>query len=405
MKNTFILFFLSFLLVSFFSCSSKDSNEEEIPVSLTITSVSEFETNASSQSISVTSNTDWTATANAGWFTITPSSGVNNGAINVTVLENTSVNKRSGTVSVNGSDISRSIIIMQKAIVNSNLPASGLDPNKAPSENFDLSTWKLNTPDNNGSGFSETISVADINKGYQNSKYFYTGSDGGMVFKCPVNGYKTSANTSYTRTELREMLRGTNTSVSTQGVNKNNWVFGTAPSADKNAAAGYDGEMFATLAVNQVTTTGSSSHVGRLIVGQIHANNDEPIRVYYRKLKENTLGSIYFAHEPTDGNGSEQWYDIIGSRSNSTSNPSDGIALDEKFSYTIKVVGNSLTLTINRDGKDDVAKTISMANSGFNAGGQYMYFKAGIYHVNNSGNADDFAQATFYALEKSHTNN
>jgi poly(beta-D-mannuronate) lyase len=294
---------------------------------------------------------------------------------------------------------------MQKAIVNSNLPASGLDPNKAPSENFDLSTWKLNTPDNNGSGFSETISVADINKGYQNSKYFYTGSDGGMVFKCPVNGYKTSANTSYTRTELREMLRGTNTSVSTQGVNKNNWVFGTAPSADKNAAAGYDGEMFATLAVNQVTTTGSSSHVGRLIVGQIHANNDEPIRVYYRKLKENTLGSIYFAHEPTDGNGSEQWYDIIGSRSNSTSNPSDGIALDEKFSYTIKVVGNSLTLTIHRDGKDDVAKTISMANSGFNAGGQYMYFKAGIYHVNNSGNADDFAQATFYALEKSHTNN
>ena len=405
MKNTFILFFLSFLLVSFFSCSSKDSNEEEIPVSLTITSVSEFETNASSQSISVTSNTDWTATANAGWFTITPSSGVNNGAINVTVLENTSVNKRSGTVSVNGSDISRSIIIMQKAIVNSNPPASGLDPNKAPSENFDLSTWKLNTPDNDGSGFSETISVADINKGYQNSKYFYTGSDGGMVFKCPVNGYKTSANTSYTRTELREMLRGTNTSVSTQGVNKNNWVFGTAPSADKNAAAGYDGEMFATLAVNQVTTTGSSSHVGRLIIGQIHANNDEPIRVYYRKLKENTLGSIYFAHEPTDGNGSEQWYDIIGSRSNSTSNPSDGIALDEKFSYTIKVVGNSLTLTIHRDGKDDVAKTISMANSGFNAGGQYMYFKAGIYHVNNSGNADDFAQATFYALEKSHTNN
>ena len=63
-------------------------------------------------------------------------------------------------------------------------------------------------------------------------------------------------NTSYTRVELREMLRGTNTSISTQGVNKNNWVFGTAPTADINAAAGYDGEMSATLAVNHVTTTG-----------------------------------------------------------------------------------------------------------------------------------------------------
>jgi poly(beta-D-mannuronate) lyase len=226
-----------------------------------------------------------------------------------------------------------------------------------------------------------------------------------MVFKCPVDGFKTSANTSYTRVELREMLRGTNTSVSTQGVNKNNWVFGTAPTADKNAAAGYDGEMFATLAVNHVTTTGSNSHIGRLVIGQIHANNDEPIRVYYRKLKENTLGSIYFAHEPTDGNGSEQWYEIIGSRSNSDSNPSDGIALNEKFSYKIKVVGDSLTLTIIRDGKADVVKTINMVNSGFNVGGQYMYFKAGIYHLNNSGDADDYAQATFYALEKSHTVN
>ena len=46
-----------------------------------------------------------------------------------------------------------------------------------------------------------------------------------------------------------------------------------------------------------------------------------------------------------------------------------------------------------------------MVNSGFNVGGQYMYFKAGIYHLNNSGNDDDYAQATFYALEKSHTTN
>ena len=280
-----------------------------------------------------------------------------------------------------------------------------MDATKTPSENFDLSTWNLSIPENQGNGTASTVTVSQINNKYENSKYFYTGSDGGMVFKCPVDGFKTSTNTSYTRVELREMLRGTNTSISTQGVNKNNWVFGTAPSADKNAAAGYDGEMNATLAINHVTTTGSSSHIGRVVIGQIHANNDEPIRIYYRKLKNNALGAIYFAHEPTDGNGSEQWYEMIGTRSNSASNPTDGIALNEKFSYTIKVVGDSLTVTIVREGKSDVVKTINMASSGFNVGGQYMYFKAGVYHLNNSGDSDDFVQATFYALEKSHTTN
>ena len=96
---------------------------------------------------------------------------------------------------------------------------------------------------------------------------------------------------------------------------------------------------------------------------------------------------------------------MIGSRSNSITNPSDGIALNEKFSYRIKVVGDSLTITIIREGKSDVVKNINMVNSGFNVSGQYMYFKAGIYHVNNSGSASDYAQATFYTLEKTHSTN
>ncbi|MCL4123670.1 UNVERIFIED_CONTAM: hypothetical protein GTU68_045683 [Idotea baltica] len=281
----------------------------------------------------------------------------------------------------------------------------GLDPKVAPSVNFNLSTWNLSIPDNNGSGTSVNISVSDLNKGYKNDKYFYTANDGGMVFKCPVAGFKTSTNTSYTRVEFREMLRGTNTSIKTQGVNKNNWVFGSAPIADKNNAAGFDGEMTVTVAVNYVTTTGSSSQLGRVIIGQIHANDDEPVRIYYRKLKDNTLGSIYFAHEPRDGFGNEQWHEMIGSRSNSASNPADGIALDEKFTYTIKVISNLLTVTIAREGKTDVVKTVDMTNSGYDKGGQYMYFKAGVYNQNNSGNADDYVQATFYALEKSHTTN
>ncbi|WP_229719284.1 polysaccharide lyase family 7 protein [Winogradskyella schleiferi] len=401
MKSLSIAFTL-FTFINIVSCSSNDTVDEEPIENLEISSVSEFSANEGLQTVLVTSNLDWTVSENVNWISTTPSSGTNSGTIIVSVAANPTFNNRTGIVTVSGGSVSRDLTITQIAAENT---SGTLDPNKAPSENFNLSTWNLSIPVNQGNGTATTISVSQINNGYENSSYFYTADDGGMVFKCPVEGFTTSVNTSYTRVELREMLRGTNTSISTQGVNGNNWVFGTAPAADISAAAGYDGEMNATLAVNHVTTTGSSSHIGRVIIGQIHANNDEPIRIYYRKLPNNALGSIYFAHEPTDGNGAEQWYDMIGSRSSSASNPADGIALDEKFSYTIKVVGDDLTVTIIREGKDDVVNTVNMANSGFNVGGQYMYFKAGVYHVNNSGDADDYAQATFYALEKTHTSN
>ena len=391
--------FFAFIFLS--SCGSKDSNEEALE-NLYVALISEFSANEETQSVTVTSNLDWTASTDSNWITVSPSNGTNTVLIDISVTANPTENKRTGTVTIAGGTITKTLTIIQAAKNASTV--GGLDPNKAPSENFDLSTWNLSIPINKGNGTATTITVSQINSNYENNNYFYTAADGGMVFKCPIDGFKTSTNTSYTRVELREMLRGTNTSISTQGVNKNNWVFGTAPQADKNAAAGFDGEMNATLAVNHVTTTGSSSHIGRVIIGQIHANNDEPIRVYYRKLKDNTLGSIYFAHEPTDGNGSEQWHDIIGSRSNTAPNPTDGIVLNEKFSYTIKVVGDSLTFTIIREGKDNVTKTINMVNSGFNVGGQYMYFKAGVYNQNNSGDDDDYVQATFYALEKTHSN-
>lgn len=398
--------FLSFVLLFACSASEPAAEEEVIPESLSIPSSLDFSADQTSQLVNVNANLDWSVNNSSNWITVNPSSGSNNGIITVAVTANANPTERIGNITITGGRLSRTLQITQAAEEQqATTPTGSLDPDQAPSVNFDLSTWKLSIPVNEGDGTATDISVSDLNDGYENSTYFYTAPDGGMVFKCPVAGYKTSVNTNYTRVELREMLRGTNTSISTQGVNKNNWVFGSAPQEDKIAAAGYDGEMNATLAVNHVTTSGSNSHIGRLVIGQIHANSDEPIRIYYRKLRDNNLGSIYFAHEPTDGNGSEQWHEMIGSRSNNAANPADGIALDEVFSYRIKVVGDVLTVTIIREGKPDVVKVVNMANSGFNVGGQYMYFKAGVYHLNSTGNDDDYAQATFYALEKSHTTN
>jgi len=268
---------------------------------------------------------------------------------------------------------------------------------------IELVDWYLSVPtDEDNNGKSDTIDEDDLAAGYTNSEYFFTSADNGIVMRSPSYGFKTSTNTSYVRVELREMLRRGDRSIKTQGMNKNNWVFGSASNQGQADAGGVDGQLNVTLAVNNVTTTGENYQIGRLVIGQIHANDDEPIRLYYRKLPGNNNGSIYFAHE-SRASSEEVYVEMIGSRSNSASNPSDGIALDEKFSYQINVTANLLTVTISREGKDDVVKDLDMSNSLFDADDQYHYFKVGVYHLNNSSGADEYAQATFYDIRNTHS--
>lgn len=273
---------------------------------------------------------------------------------------------------------------------------------------IELNDWYLSIPsDDDNSGTADSISEQTLANGYTNSEYFYASADGGIVMRAPSYGFKTSENTQYTRVELREMLRRGDTSISTQGVNKNNWVFGASPSSAQEMAGGIDGDLTVTLAVNQVTTTGADYQIGRIVIGQIHANDDEPIRLYYRKLPNNTLGSVYFAHESriTDENGDniESYVEMIGSRGNSIDNPDDGIALNEKFSYHINVTVDLLTVTISREGKPDVVGNVNMSESGYDDPSQYQYFKVGVYHLNNTSDPTEYAQATFYEIRNSHT--
>ena len=270
------------------------------------------------------------------------------------------------------------------------------------SHNIELIDWYLSVPtDEDNNGKSDSIKEDDLADGYFDARFFTLSQDGGLTFSTSVSGYKTSTNTKYVRSELREMLRRGNTSYQTQGVNKNNWVFSTAPQTDLNNAGGIDGELTAELAVNHVTSTGESYQIGRVIIGQIHANDDEPARLYYRKLPGNENGAIYLAHEVLGGD--DIYYEIIGSRSNSASNPADGIPLNEKFTYAIIVNGHNLTITVTKSDGSEFTETIDMTNSGYDEGDQYMYFKAGVYNQNNSGDQHDYVQATFYQINNSHT--
>lgn len=276
-----------------------------------------------------------------------------------------------------------------------------LDPSKKPSENFDLLDWTLTLPtDLNKDLKADTINEKALSEGFDLTPLFYTAEDGGMVFASPNVGAKTSKNTKYARTELREMLRRGNSRIKTQGVNKNNWVFGTVHGAYRRQAGAVDGSLEATLAVNRVSTTGDKKMVGRVIIGQIHATDDEPIRLYYRKLPNNTKGSIYFAHEINGGD--DEWINLLGSRSHTLSDPEDGVSLNEKFSYKISVHGDILIVTLIRQAKPNITKTFDMSNSGYNKGNQYMYFKAGVYNQNNGGASKDYVQATFYYLNNMH---
>ncbi|MFC7291766.1 polysaccharide lyase family 7 protein [Hirschia litorea] len=271
--------------------------------------------------------------------------------------------------------------------------------NQAP---FELIDWYLGLPiDENGDGKSDTISEKKLADGWTDPRFFYYSEDGGITFRAPVHGALTSKNTTYVRTELREMLRRGNTKIKTSQPSKNNWVLSTAPRKARKMAGGVDGELHATLAVNHVTTTGEPHEVGRVIIGQIHGKDDEPVRIYYRKLPENKKGSLYFAHE-VKSDGEDRFFNLLGDRANDAADPVDGIALNERFSYTIVAFGNALEVSILQDGKVLVRRRIDMSASGYDAKDEYLYFKAGVYNQNKTGAEDDYVQATFYELTNKH---
>jgi len=232
-----------------------------------------------------------------------------------------------------------------------------------------------------------------------------------MVFRSTIGGAKTSANTSYTRSELREMLRRGNTGISTRGVNENNWILGYQPDPGVTVG-GRNGVLRSTLAVNHVTETGDRNQVGRVIIGQIHAESDEPARLYYRKFPENERGFIYLAHEIR--NSDDIYFPVVGPVNSSLDNaPSDdanpvsGIALDEIFSYEITQQDARIDVIVRRG--DSTGPIIGhnyvdmqQQNSGYDVPEEWMYFKAGAYSQNNTGNDADFDQVTFYELEASH---
>lgn len=190
------------------------------------------------------------------------------------------------------------------------------------------------------------------------------------------------------------------------GANPNNWALGYQPNGGNYG--GRNGRLTATLRINRVTTTGDGLNPGRTIIGQIHASGDEPARLYYRKQPGADRGCLYLEHEIRDGD--DVTFNLIGDEDCDGNGPSNGIELNELFSYELINDDEDITVRIRQgdfDGPVIASTTVDMdqLDSGYDISSEWMYFKAGAYTQNNTGNDNDTDVITFYRLQNSHDNN
>ena len=66
-----------------------------------------------STTFSVTSNISWTASADAGWLSVSPTNGTNGGTITATYSANTSTSQRVGTIIVSGGGLTKTVKVTQ----------------------------------------------------------------------------------------------------------------------------------------------------------------------------------------------------------------------------------------------------------------------------------------------------
>lgn len=295
--------------------------------------------------------------------------------------------------------------------------ASCATTSQKPSEKFDLSHWKITVPlDSDNNGKADDINTKEL-QNYQHPDFFYLDENGDLVFTSP-NKAVTTQTSSNTRSELRQMLRGLDTSIGTKSYANN---FAIAKHPDARLFDQIGGRLDATLKVNHVAK--NAKHPKKpaysVVVGQIHAGKDkdliaegngfgygnEPIKIYFKKWPNHNTGSVFWNYERNlakdDPNRTDIAYPVWGNTWENPNDPKDnGIALGEEFSYTINVVQNIMYLTFSHTNKETVKYQIDLSNNidaygnidnkdnpaGYS--GDWHYFKAGAYNQCSTKDAD-----------------
>ena len=242
-----------------------------------------------------------------------------------------------------------------------NSDAGSLDPASPPGKNFDLAAWELQEPVGSP-GNPTTITPAMLEAGYSDAYFFTDPADGAMTFWDPEDGV-TTANSSYPRSELREM---------------------NADGSDANWPVTGTNTLSATVAVTEVPdhVCVGQIHIGSAIQAGLAASTKPLLELFYHASGEIEVG---IESSPT---GSE------------TDTMLATVPLGTKFTYTIALTGEgsgggTIAITVN-----GATMTFPMP-SGFVGYGEY--FKAGDYdQTAGDAGASVGAKVKFYALSVSH---
>lgn len=293
------------------------------------------------------------------------------------------------------------------ALAASALLSQVVQSDEVPADKFDLSQWNITLPlDDNNDDKVDIVSVKDLQK-YSHPDFFYLDDEGYMVFTAPNKAF-TTPNSTNTRSELRQMQRGTNTRINTKDP-RNNWSIAINPHSDKFASVG--GKMEATLKVNHVAKRAGNPEKNAaysMVIGQIHAGTydppvegfgwgNEPLKIFYKKWPEHETGSVFWTYEKNlprhDPNRKDVVYPVWGYTWENPEDPGEsGVPLGEEFSYTVNVHGDIMHLTFEAPGRETVNYSLNLGNAvdaygnldphdhKWGYGGDWMYFKAGAYN-------------------------
>lgn len=284
-----------------------------------------------------------------------------------------------------------------------NLMAHDQVQQPVPADSFDMMNWKITVPmdkDKNGK-IDEIEGVAMFS--YSHPDYFFLDDNNHMVFQVQ-NKAITTKGSSNARSELRQMLRGTDLTIGVKAP-ANNFAIAAHPNADQFGAIG--GKMEATLKVNHVAIHANQPDkfpAYSVVIGQIHANKDpkkieaktgfghgnEPLKIFYKKWPGHEKGSVFWNYERNlakkDPNRTDIAYPVWGNTWENKADPkSAGIALGEEFSYSVNVEGNMMYLSFSTKNHESVKYQIDLSKN------RDAYGK-----VDEKDNAQGYAKDSFY---------
>lgn len=239
-----------------------------------------------------------------------------------------------------------------------------------PCDIADFSTWKLQlpTPNETMTGVEEITADRLVN-GYEGPNFYVDQMDGGIVMSSPVDGFKTG-NTTYSRSELRELIDGKTASV--------NWYWkGTH-----------------ILRTSEMVTEVPSN--GKTIVSQIHGiwpngeNGPVLIKVQYEYLTKSV--GVFIKTAAYNSAADKKFY-------------FPNVDLNQRFDTEIKIVEGVAYVTISSNGRSETYAYDFLGNDS-SWESQLGYFKVGNYVQDSVKDYEgEGATVKVYKIETFHDDN